>query len=87
MKKMALGPFKNVSRLTLGITGTGVPRTIIKALQHTARPAAVQAITNLLDSAGGMRNFSEGAGPLRSFKLQSKTASVSWAFAPFRPVR
>ena len=46
-----------------GITGTGVPRTIIKALQHTARPAAVQAITNLLDSAGGMRNFSEGTEP------------------------
>lgn len=46
-----------------GITGTGVPRTIIKALQHTSKPAAVQAIANLLDSAGGMRNFSEGAEP------------------------
>ncbi len=46
-----------------GITGTGVPRTIIKALQHTTRPAAVQAITNLLDSVGGMRNFSQSAEP------------------------
>lgn len=46
-----------------GITGIGVPRTIIKALQHTSQPAAVQAITNLLDSAGGIRNFSESAEP------------------------
>ena len=46
-----------------GITGTGVPRTIIKALKHSAKPAAVQAITNLLDSAGGIRNFAEEAEP------------------------
>jgi aryl-alcohol dehydrogenase-like predicted oxidoreductase len=46
-----------------GITGTGVPRTIIKALQHGAKPAAVQAIANLLDSAGGMRSYSEPAEP------------------------
>lgn len=45
------------------ITGTGVPRTIVKALNHTAKPAAVQAISNLLDSAGGMRNFAEPAEP------------------------
>jgi aryl-alcohol dehydrogenase-like predicted oxidoreductase len=45
------------------ITGTGVPRTIIKALKHSAKPAAVQAITNLLDSAGGLRNFAEKAEP------------------------
>ena len=46
-----------------GITGTGVPRTIVKSLKHAHQPAAVQAITNLLDSAGGMRNFAEAAEP------------------------
>jgi aryl-alcohol dehydrogenase-like predicted oxidoreductase len=46
-----------------GITGTGVPRTIVKALQHSAKPTAVQAIANLLDSAGGMRSFAEPAEP------------------------
>jgi aryl-alcohol dehydrogenase-like predicted oxidoreductase len=42
-----------------GITGTGVPPTILKALGHSRPPAAVQAITNLLDSAGGMKNYAE----------------------------
>ena len=46
-----------------GITGTGIPKTIIAALNHAARPDAVQAITNLLDSAGGIRNFREPAEP------------------------
>jgi len=46
-----------------GITGTGVPQTIVAALDHARRPAAVQAITNLLDSAGGIRNFREPAEP------------------------
>jgi aryl-alcohol dehydrogenase-like predicted oxidoreductase len=46
-----------------GITGTGVPQTIVAALEHASRPAAVQAITNLLDSAGGIRNFREPAEP------------------------
>jgi aryl-alcohol dehydrogenase-like predicted oxidoreductase len=46
-----------------GITGTGVPKTIMKALNHGARPAAVQAIANLLDSAGGMKSYAEPAVP------------------------
>ena len=46
-----------------GITGTGVPKTILRALRHERKPAAVQAITNLLDSVGGMRNFKEPAEP------------------------
>jgi len=46
-----------------GITGTGVPRAIIRALHHPKRPAVVQAVTNLLDSAGGLRNFAEPAEP------------------------
>ncbi len=46
-----------------GITGVGVPATILKTLGHAKKPAAVQAIANLLDSAGGMKNFAEPERP------------------------
>lgn len=46
-----------------GITGTGVPRTIIAALHHAPRPDVTQAMSNLLDSAGGLRRFAEAAEP------------------------
>jgi aryl-alcohol dehydrogenase-like predicted oxidoreductase len=47
-----------------GITGVGVPATVIKALQYDVKPAVVQAITNLLDSPGGIRRYAEPARPL-----------------------
>jgi aryl-alcohol dehydrogenase-like predicted oxidoreductase len=46
-----------------GITGIGLPSTILKALKHNVKPDVVQAITNLLDSAGGIRRFSEPTRP------------------------
>jgi aryl-alcohol dehydrogenase-like predicted oxidoreductase len=46
-----------------GITGTGVPGAIIQALQHEVKPSVVQAITNVLDSAGGIRRYAEPARP------------------------
>jgi len=46
-----------------GITATGVPTAILDALRHFPAPDVVQAVTNLLDSAGSMRNFSEAARP------------------------
>jgi aryl-alcohol dehydrogenase-like predicted oxidoreductase len=46
-----------------GITGIGMPATIIKALGYERRPAVVQAIANLLDSPGGIRRFAEPARP------------------------
>ena len=46
-----------------GITGVGVPDAILRALDHTPGPAAVQVIANLLDSAGGMKNFAEPETP------------------------
>jgi aryl-alcohol dehydrogenase-like predicted oxidoreductase len=46
-----------------GITGSGVPDTIIRALQHDEKPAYVQAVTNLLDSAGSLRRYAEPARP------------------------
>ena len=45
------------------ITGTGVPATIHDALAHAPAPQVVQAVTNLLDSAGGMRSYAEPAQP------------------------
>jgi aryl-alcohol dehydrogenase-like predicted oxidoreductase len=46
-----------------GITGVGVPETILKALAHDPAPDVVQAVSNLLDSPGGMRNYAEPPRP------------------------
>jgi aryl-alcohol dehydrogenase-like predicted oxidoreductase len=46
-----------------GITGIGLPATIIKALELDVKPSVVQAIANLLDSPGGIRRFSEPPRP------------------------
>jgi len=46
-----------------GITGIGVPQSVLAALSTDPAPAAAQVITNLLDSAGGIRRFAEPADP------------------------
>ena len=46
-----------------GITGIGVPAAIHDALALADKPDVIQAITNLLDSAGGIRSFAEPAAP------------------------
>jgi aryl-alcohol dehydrogenase-like predicted oxidoreductase len=46
-----------------GITGTGLPRSIMEVLRGEPKPAVVQAVTNLLDSPGGMRRYEEPAEP------------------------
>jgi aryl-alcohol dehydrogenase-like predicted oxidoreductase len=46
-----------------GITGVGVPETILQALAHQPAPDVVQAVANLLDSPGGMRSYAEPAQP------------------------
>lgn len=46
-----------------GITGVGIPATILDALNNDHAPDAVQAIANILDSAGGMRNYEEAPRP------------------------
>ena len=48
-----------------GITGTGLPESIIKVLKGDVKPAAVQAIANLLDSPGGIKRYAEAAEPRR----------------------
>ena len=42
-----------------GITGIGVPSTILKALSHNSKPDVVQLIANLMDSAGALRRYAE----------------------------
>jgi len=46
-----------------GITGVGLPGSIIEALRGEPRPGAVQCIANCLDSPGGIRRFAEPARP------------------------
>ena len=46
-----------------GITGIGQPDAVIRALNHDARPAVVQAIANLLDSAGALNRYGGAARP------------------------
>ena len=46
-----------------GITGVGIPETILNAIALDPKPDAVQAVANLLDSPGGMRNYAEPARP------------------------
>jgi aryl-alcohol dehydrogenase-like predicted oxidoreductase len=46
-----------------GITGVTVPGAVLAALEQTPRPAAVQALANLLDSPGGLTRMREPARP------------------------
>jgi aryl-alcohol dehydrogenase-like predicted oxidoreductase len=46
-----------------GITGIGVPDAVLRAIGHDPAPAVVQAIANLMDSAGGIRRYAEPARP------------------------
>jgi aryl-alcohol dehydrogenase-like predicted oxidoreductase len=45
-----------------GLTGIGIPDTLIRVYSETPAPAATQCIANLLDSAGGLQRFD---GPLK----------------------
>jgi aryl-alcohol dehydrogenase-like predicted oxidoreductase len=46
-----------------GITGTGVPQSILAAIVHDPAPPVVQVVSNLMDSAGSMRSYAEPARP------------------------
>ncbi|MBX3494686.1 MAG: aldo/keto reductase [Parvibaculum sp.] len=65
--EMIVPAFENLKAQGLigawGITGTGLPRAIMDVLRDGPRPAVVQAVTNLLDSPGGMRRYEEPAEP------------------------
>lgn len=46
-----------------GITGIGVPDSVLETVQANPAPAAVQAIANLLDSPGALKRFDGPAKP------------------------
>lgn len=46
-----------------GITASGVPDAIIRALTHDKKPDFAQVVTNLLDSAGSLRRYADPARP------------------------
>lgn len=46
-----------------GITGIGIPESVIATLGEQPAPAAVQCITNLLDSPGGLKRYEGDARP------------------------
>lgn len=46
-----------------GLTGIGVPNTLMEVIGESPRPAAIQAITNVLDSAGSLLRFPGPAIP------------------------
>ena len=86
-----------------GITGSGVPDAIIRALRHSTKPDYVQAVTNLLDSAGSLRRYADPARPreiiaaaaekdvavlgIRAVQAGALTAQVDRELTPNNPDR
>ncbi len=46
-----------------GVSGVGVPSALLETLAEEPAPAAIQCVTNLLDSPGGMRAYDEEPRP------------------------
>ena len=86
---------------TWGITGTGLPRSIMEVLRGEPKPEVVQAVTNLMDSPGGMRRYEEPPEPrniirtaknndvgvmgIRAVQAGALTAKVDRILAPDDP--
>jgi aryl-alcohol dehydrogenase-like predicted oxidoreductase len=86
-----------------GITGSGVPDAILRALMHSTLPNYVQAVTNLLDSAGSLRRYADAARPreiiaaavksrvdvlgIRAVQAGALTAAVDRELTPNNPDR
>jgi len=86
-----------------GITGSGVPDAILRALRHSPAPGYVQAVTNLLDSAGSLRRYADPARPreiiaaanargvsvlgIRAVQAGALTAEVDRELSPNNPDR
>ena len=58
-----------------GITGTGLPMVIRQALMHSAKPAVVQAVANLMDAIGNMKQYDEPGEP-RAIINAAKSAGI-----------
>ena len=55
-----------------GITATGPPATVLRAMSDEPRPAAIQAIANLLHSAGEIRRYDEEPRPREVIALATE---------------
>lgn len=67
-----------------GITGIGIPKCILAALDEKACPAAVQCITNPLDSPGELKYF---AGPSRAREIIAAGKKAGAGVLGIRPVQ
>lgn len=67
-----------------GITGIGIPDCILAALDHDVRPAAVQCISNPLDSPGELKYF---PGPSHAREIIAKTKAAGAGVLGIRPVQ
>ena len=67
-----------------GITGIGVPECILAALAESSRPAAVQCITNPIDSPGELKYF---AGPSRAREIIAASKNGGAGVLGIRPVQ
>jgi aryl-alcohol dehydrogenase-like predicted oxidoreductase len=67
-----------------GITGIGHPEGILTVLGEGPKPAAVQAIANLLDSPGGLKFFD---GPARPREIMAKARANGVAVMGIRAVQ
>ena len=67
-----------------GITGIGVPECILAALGESFRPAAVQCITNPIDSPGELKYF---AGPSRAREIIAASKNGGAGVLGIRPVQ
>jgi aryl-alcohol dehydrogenase-like predicted oxidoreductase len=67
-----------------GITGIGIPECVLAALKEKTRPAAVQCITNPLDSPGELKYF---AGPSRARDIIAASKKAGAGVLGIRPVQ
>jgi aryl-alcohol dehydrogenase-like predicted oxidoreductase len=67
-----------------GITGIGIPECVLAALDRSPAPAAVQAITNPLDSPGELNYF---PGPSRAREIIAASRKAGAAVLGIRPVQ
>jgi aryl-alcohol dehydrogenase-like predicted oxidoreductase len=67
-----------------GITGIGIPECILAALREKFCPAAVQCITNPLDSPGELKYF---AGPSRAREIIAACREAGAGVLGIRPVQ
>jgi aryl-alcohol dehydrogenase-like predicted oxidoreductase len=67
-----------------GITGIGIPACVLASLGASSRPAAVQCITNPLDSPGELKYF---AGPSRAREIIVASRKADAGVLGIRPVQ